>query len=279
MEENRNKGLFPGLLSLLLTGCILIFAFLYISDINTRLTKLDRITSNHSSELSEVRAWAFPASMLEGKFTSLNARMQALTDAFITLEDRIKAVSVQQQAVITASMSSLETAAGVPAARAGTSSQRLYQPVTRTSHEKALVATTVSNKSPSTTIQEPVARANPGKPAVATANTRDTTVTARVAGAMISDDVATGQRTAPQTSKTGPWAINLISSRRKADTERLAARAKSRDVPVEQTRATVKGKEYWRLQVTGFTSAREARSYANTVTAKLGLKDYWILKR
>jgi hypothetical protein len=108
---------------------------------------------------------------------------------------------------------------------------------------------------------------------------RNTIVKRRETVALIDAEPATDKRAATTVQRTGPWAINLLSSRRKADTERLAVKARSRNIPVEQNRATVMGKEYWRLQITGFDSARAAKSYAGTVMAELGLKDYWLLKR
>ena len=282
MEENRNKGLFPGLLTLLLTGCVVIFAVLYISDISTRLNKLDRITSNHTNELAEVRAWAFPASMLEGKFTSLNARMQALTDAFTTLEAKIKAVTVQQEAVITASMSSMETAAGVPAVAQRVSTRPVQRPAATPGPGKTMAAAMLGIEKAATDPMKPAIPDRQKTPvAIPAADHRDSIAKPREVVALLDEGHATGKRAvaAGAVQRTGPWAINLLSSRSKVDTERLAVKARSRDIPVEQTRATVMGKEYWRLQITGFSSAREAKSYAGTVIAKLGLKDYWLLKR
>ena len=281
VEENRNKGLFPGLLTLLLTGCVVIFAVLYISDISTRLNKLDRITSNHTSELAEVRAWAFPASMLEGKFTSLNARMQALTDAFTTLEAKIKAVTVQQEAVITASMSSMETAAGVPAVGKRVSTRPVQRPAAISGPGKTMAAAMLGMEKAATDSPKPAIPDRQKTPvATPAANHRNSIAKPREAVALIDEAHATDKRAATAAVQgTGPWAINLLSSRSKVDTERLAAKARSRDIPVEQTRATVMGKEYWRLQITGFGSAREAKSYAGTIIATLGLKDYWLLKR
>jgi hypothetical protein len=280
VEENRNKGLFPGLLTLLLTGCVVVFAVLYISDISTRLNKLDRITSNHTNELAEVRAWAFPASMLEGKFSSLNARMRALTDAFTTLETKIKAVTVQQEAVITASMSSMETAAGVPAVNKRASTRSVQRTAAMPGRGETMSAAPRGIENTTADFRKPAIPPHQKAPAATPATIhRDTVAKPRQAVAMIDEELATDKRAFKAAQRTGPWAINLLSSRRKADTERLAAKARSRNIPVEQTRATVMGKEYWRLQITGFGSAREAKSYAGTVMAELGLKDYWLLKR
>ncbi len=78
---------------------------------------------------------------------------------------------------------------------------------------------------------------------------------------------------------TGPWVINLVSSPSKSDADRLEEKARSSDIQTQQQQVTVKGKQYWRVQITGFSTAGEARIYADTAMEKLGLKDVWIMKR
>lgn len=79
--------------------------------------------------------------------------------------------------------------------------------------------------------------------------------------------------------KKGPWVINLVSSLSKADVDRLSEKAHSRDIQTEQQQVIVKGKQYWRAQITGFSTEAEARAYVDTTKEKLGLKDVWIMKR
>ena len=76
----------------------------------------------------------------------------------------------------------------------------------------------------------------------------------------------------------GPWVINLLSSRDKAYVERYASRASARDIPMELHSAKVKGRQYWRLQVTGFPTMAAARSASVDIKKKLGIKDVWIHK-
>ena len=80
-------------------------------------------------------------------------------------------------------------------------------------------------------------------------------------------------------SKDGPWVINLVSTSRKADADRLTTKALSKDIPTEQQQIMVKGTQYWRVQITGFPTAEDARAYAETAKQLLGLKDAWIMKR
>ena len=256
MEETSHKPFFLGLIALVLTGCIIIFAYMVISGINNRLIKLESLASQHTGELAEVRTWAFPASMLEGKFKTLNTRMQALANAFTALEDKLTSVMSQQQAVTTAAMVAMETRAGVQ---------------------------TSTGKSSTVIRKEPAGHAG-DTGSVEDAREEAGTDEVKLASVAIREPVAKGTQQAvsagvPEARDAGPWVINLLSSRRKVDTERLAIKARSLDIPVEQTREIVKGKAYWRLQVTGFSTVKEARSYASTLEGKLGVNDFWFLKR
>ena len=77
----------------------------------------------------------------------------------------------------------------------------------------------------------------------------------------------------------GPWVINLASFTDEPGAERFAARAWAKGVDVEQKMVTVKGKNYWRVRATGFASAREARTQAGSLEARLGLKETWLSRR
>ncbi len=76
-----------------------------------------------------------------------------------------------------------------------------------------------------------------------------------------------------------PWVVNLVSLSNKADADRFAARAKSKGIQAELFAVTVKGKQYWRVHASGFSTAAEAKSQANVIKEKLGLQDVWITKR
>jgi hypothetical protein len=90
---------------------------------------------------------------------------------------------------------------------------------------------------------------------------------------------AAKKRPAGSVGTGGPWVINLVSSSRKADADRFEEKARSMDIETEQQLVTVKGHQYWRVQITGFATAKEARTKVDAVQEKLGLKDVWILKR
>ena len=85
------------------------------------------------------------------------------------------------------------------------------------------------------------------------------------------DSVNNGARSA--------WVVNLVSLSNKADADRFSARARSKDIQTEWYAVTVKGKQYWRVHVSGISTAAEAKSQANILKEKLGLKDVWITQR
>jgi cell division septation protein DedD len=76
-----------------------------------------------------------------------------------------------------------------------------------------------------------------------------------------------------------PWVINLISSSSKSDAEHFMAKARSRGVAAGIYRVAVKGKDYWRVQVSGFATAADAKAEASLIRKKLGIDDVWVLKR
>jgi hypothetical protein len=91
-------------------------------------------------------------------------------------------------------------------------------------------------------------------------------------------DPVTEKHPALSRDKHGPWAINLISTTSKDEAERFAEKAWSMDLQTELQQVTLKGTPYWRVQITGFSTAEDASVYAETAKERLGLKDVWILK-
>lgn len=124
-------------------------------------------------------------------------------------------------------------------------------------------------------------------PAPATVNASDegstpptpSHTTTSTAMAMQHQEAVTEQPPAVTASNKGPWVINLVSTPSKADADRMTGKALSRGIQTEQQEATVKGKQYWRVQITGFATEEDARNYSETVRQKLGLKAVWIKKR
>jgi hypothetical protein len=78
--------------------------------------------------------------------------------------------------------------------------------------------------------------------------------------------------------KHGPWVINLLSSPSKSDADRFADNARKLGIPVEQSSARLKDREFFRVQLTGFLTEKQAVDDAGPVKERLGLKDVWIFK-
>jgi len=134
--------------------------------------------------------------------------------------------------------------------------------------DSALVATTLS-RAPVPDSERP----DPGTP-VASDSPRHSRARAEPAA-----DGAVAPQADVAASPTGAWVINLLSSPNWAAVERFAGQARAQDIAVEQRRVRIKGREFWRVQVSGFATAEVARSYAESAQPKLGLKDVWIFKR
>lgn len=80
-------------------------------------------------------------------------------------------------------------------------------------------------------------------------------------------------------SEDAAWVINLASFPDQRGAETFAARARAEDIAVEQNPVMVKGRQYWRVRAFGFASAAEARTQADRVENRLGLKGSWVSRR
>lgn len=77
-------------------------------------------------------------------------------------------------------------------------------------------------------------------------------------------------------TNNGPWVINLASFLNKADAENFIENAESRGVTAGLYQVTVNGKYYWRVRVSGFATAAEAKTKTSLIKEELGLKDVWV---
>jgi cell division septation protein DedD len=75
------------------------------------------------------------------------------------------------------------------------------------------------------------------------------------------------------------WQIILMSLRNEDSADRLIARARSLDIPVEKHRIRAGTGDFWRLRVSGFASRAAAKVYAEGLKPKLDLEDVWIVRR
>jgi len=307
--QGGRRILYPVLATVVLSVCIAAGAYLYTSGIDSRLNVLETITINQTNELAEIRSRIFSSSLQEGRYASLNARLQALTDAFGTLEGkldtvisgkpvaldataeeattgRIAAGGVETPISITpenpANGSAMTSAALSPQAADKMAGQNISIPELPPASGTAITTTSQEPQpgSPETGYQSAVAAApdNAAAQPATEAEQTGSTVPDSMPGEKAAPDKEAGKPGITAGSNTGPWIINLLSSRNKRDTDRLAEIAAGQGIPVVQSRAIVKGKEYWRLQVTGFRNATEAKDYAIPVKKKLGIKDVWIFQ-
>jgi hypothetical protein len=305
-RQGSRRILYPVLATVILSVCIAAGAYLYTSGIDSRLNVLETITINQTNELAEIRSRIFSSSLQEGRYASLNARLQALTDAFGTLEGKLDTVISGRPVVAskTATDTVVSTGNETPISispensannRVITAAISQPQAAENNASQNLLIQESLSAPAPDLTssrqggkaetreaISGAVMTAAPDKAEIESATVTDQPDTAGI-GNVVNEESAirsSGVDTSIAASTgSGPWIINLLSSRKKEDTDRLAEIAADNGIPVIQSRAIVKGKEYWRLQVTGFGNATEAKNYAIPVKKKLDIKDVWIFKQ
>jgi cell division septation protein DedD len=115
---------------------------------------------------------------------------------------------------------------------------------------------------------------------VGASNRQDSAQPVTAAGTTNTPASLSAERRPPETAaKRGRWVINLASSGSEETAERYRSTAVSRGVDAELSSVTVKGKDYWRVQVPGFATAAEAKGAAASIKEMLGLDDVWIFKR
>jgi hypothetical protein len=322
-ETRRNRRLkYLELFALAAVISLIVGVDLYIFGINKRLSALE-------SEFVEVKGWAFPASLLEGKYASLNARVRALTESFNGLDVKLATVASQQQALTVATgavgdeaMAVTET--DIPSEAPAAGIAQAPADIAPESAEATGMVSRVDEETPAaelTPVESPpvvIPGESAGDDTVAPNLMEETPVEERPVEGSTSvesepvtmpggstDDAtvalnsveekpdeafkgepavpvvpapATDAALAQGSGKEGTWVINLLSDPNEAAVGQFAARARDRGVPVEQNRAEVKGRVFWRVQLTGFATAKEAQIHAEAVKEKLRLKDVWIFK-
>jgi hypothetical protein len=285
LASNNRKLNFLELFSLIVVISLIVGVNLYIFGISKRLSALE-------SEVVEVKTWAFPASLLEGKYASLNARVRALSDAFSGLDAKLVSVAAQQRLATVAAEAAVEgtmpvteadipseaPAAGIarPQADGAPGSAEATGMVRRADEETPAAVSTPVESQPVTVLNEAA-----GDTTVALDPVEETPVEASQGETAlpVTSALATDAGLPQGNGKEGPWVINLLSDPNEAAVGRFAARARDRGVPVEQNRAEVNGRVFWRVQLTGFATAKQAQTHAEEVKEKLHLKDVWIFKQ
>ena len=141
---------------------------------------------------------------------------------------------------------------------AGTPQADAPAPLTAEKSDSMPVPATGNAPAEPTRLSQLAAPAKPAKPLQA-------------AGQDVKEKAQTGQR--------GDWSINLASYTKQSTAEEMRGRFLEKGVTADQVVATVNGKTYFRLRVTGFASRRAALKQSALIKEKLGLKDAWITKQ
>jgi hypothetical protein len=269
-QSGRRSGIISGLIVLLCMVALLATAFLYTRDLHSRVGALELNAGNRDSELADMQNRLFSASLLEGKYASLDARISALGNAIANLEQHVQTLFSGNSANATRP----GVAARTPGQTSGTQAPSASKPA---KFSGTVIRSTSEAGTPDNTARKPAQLTTPRNATTRSpAATQPTAVPPALSGQQATE---TGQPVSPATQASGPWAINLMSSLDRQYLESVARRAQSADIPTVLTSAKVKGKLYWRLQVTGFRSLAEAKARASVIQQSLGIEDVWFLKR
>lgn len=212
---------------------------------NSRESRINQVAElkNHIATSMELRK----------HLDDLNRRVQLLDDSIANAEANFTRILVMTDSM--------------PAPASGLLSVGLQQPLL------------TGGKSVLGTI-EPATSSTPDIMAISNARaSKLPSVSARMPDAVENDAPDYSKQGAVNTATVSPWVVNLASLPSKADADRFVARARSKDIQAEEYAVIIKGKEYWRVQATGYTSVSDARYQGEIIKKKLGLKDVWITKR
>lgn len=198
-------------------------------------------TLSHTSPTPDTEA-------LETRLAPVNARLDRLSEAIARLDDKLGRTFAAVQAM----QASATTDASPTEARAAEndrSAQRTDAVVERTT-----VQTPQSMPEP---IPEPMVES--------------------IVEPIASPSPATS--TAVSTASSATWVITLASLPDKVAADRFLADMQSQGISAEQNPATVNGRQYWRMQVTGFDTVEDARAHADRLKDRLGLRDIWVSRQ
>jgi SPOR domain len=280
-QRHNNRPFYTVILAIVFAVCVITGGYVYTASIDSRISTLETLTRRQSTELTEVQSRIFNASLQEGRYASLNARMTALSEAFVSLENRLGQIIPPPAG----------TSAQAPQANGRTSGARSNSaPATG---PETIAAT---DKQPNPVRQENATRVagvtpeesagSPARPAAAAASQAAIARTGPPVTAAGETGTAAGARqqgkhgeAGPQTGE-GPWIINLLSSRDKDYVERFSRNSGAAEkYQAAVNSAMVNGRQYWRLQLTGFESLAAAKRKAGTVKQELGINEVWFIKR
>jgi hypothetical protein len=229
--------------------------------------------------LAEMQPHVFSSGVQEAKYGSLNARLTDLKDAFRVMDNKL-ALLVSGQKAEDPAVAGIEPAT-VPAASAEPEEPVADAVSTTVAADTPAESMAVTDQKTPVVSNETAAIADrPGESPDAVAGIQPDPVTVVEEPVLaVSESVPDKKPVTSGPEEGGPWVINLISSRDQAYVTRYADRAQVKGISTEINNAEVKGREYWRLQVTGFQTMDEAKYFAAPIKEELGIRDVWIFKR
>lgn len=294
-QKPASRPFYSVVLAAVFIVCVITGGYVYTASIDSRITTLETMSERQSTAITELQDKLFGASLQEGRYASLNARMTALNDAFVSLENRLaRAIpstaktlgdrppatepAAQQPKAAVPQNDSSSVEAKKPTDTPATATDNVQRPTRLASQKrddrvKSVVETQAAASASLPAVEKPetpVKAAEPDKlvaaPAVAPESDSPTKDEPQVA-------------TKKPGGRKGAWVINLISSPDKTYVENFSRESGAAKHEAVLNSATVNGKVYWRLQITGFESAAAAGKHAESVKQALGVKDVWIFKQ
>lgn len=280
-QRQQNRPYYSLILAIVFAVCVITGGYVYTASIDSRISTLETVSERQSTELAEMQSRLFSASLQEGRYASLNARMTAIADAINSLEarlgpDTVRAGGATAQKVPGTAVNSLakQRRANAPAA-SSTPAAAINTPAAIRQDDVAPPPAAPPEAKAPPSLEPPGEAAGPA----ATGGLESATATAEKTVAGPGQQQPGTGTPAAAVADEGPWIINLLSSTDKAYVERFSRKSGAGKYHAVLNRAMVNGRQYWRLQITGFKTAAAARNQAGTVKQELGIKDVWIFRR
>ena len=266
-----SRRYFPALAMLLGLASMLAGVYYYTNTLQNRISQLEALAFTKDGEFADMQNKLFSASLLEGRYASLDARISAQGDAIASLQQQLQRYFTGTPV---ASVDNISQTTGPAAVEVDSALQT----------DAAPAAAMDTNTPPVLSVT--AGAADPAEVSGETAGQVTGPISRTGASSQPVEQEIQKETKAiePLNAETtiissGPWIINLMSSRDRQYLENIARRAQARNIPTELNSTNVKGKVYWRLQVTGFDSLAAAKSRAREIRQSLGLGEVWFLKR
>jgi cell division septation protein DedD len=240
----------------------------------SRLSRLESDLDNHSGKLAKLESPVSASDELSENLEYLNTRVHMLTNFITDLEVKLTSLKA-----VAESISDCQ-----PRLKTEAAAQEVLAVTRPSDHVVATLSPAAANANTESPEDEPARYDEPQQPAAPSANTESLEdEQARYdkpqqPAAPVVEHLASAPA-ATEITDQGSWVINLASLDNQAAADRFSARAQAKGIRVQQQIASVKGKQRWRIRVTGFATLSEARINAGPIQEKLGLKNVWISQR